>query len=262
MRLLFALGLMAACGCQGPQGPTGPQGPAGPAGMNGSNGANGMNGNSPDGGSGGSGPPGVWSNCTPTTSFCDTNRLWTCTRSGVDAIGGYDCAIYGGSTTNPYVCSATTCPATSNGACCRQTLSTCDWNIGGTLSFSGTMLPPTAGGSCSAPSAIPTGCAANVGLFNGTLVYTISTMCPATTYLVQFSIPRPSYAAGATITMPATGVSAQLYDSTDTTKSCTQWTGTMMWNSDVPTWKVTFNLTCSEAGKTGVTMTGTMQGTI
>jgi hypothetical protein len=180
----------------------------------------------------------------------------------VDAFGGIDCSLYGGSATNPYACTTTMCPPSSNGACCRQTASTCTWSLGGTVPTTGTNLPATAGASCGAPSTLPAGCPANVGTFTGYVYLTQSNVCPARINEVTFSINRANLSAGQTATMPATGVTAQLYDSFDSTKNCSTWTGTLTWNSDVPTWKITFSLMCIETGRTGLSVTGTMQGQI
>src|SRR5258707_13341841 len=99
--------ILLTIGCQGPKGDAGPPGPVGgngSSGMNGGNGTNGMNGMTPDGGVA---PVAV--NCAPATSFCDSNRVWTCTRSGADAVLTQDCATVVGTTNNPTTCATTNC---------------------------------------------------------------------------------------------------------------------------------------------------------
>ena len=266
MRSVLAIApVLVLIGCQGPKGDPGPMGVAGPSGMNGkdgTNGAAGEPGNTPDGG-----VPPTTTSCSPTQAFCEGSRLWFCTKSGADAYGGGDCTvIYGTASTarNPYICSATGC-SPGQSACCRPTSSTCDWNLGGTFATTGSNLTPVAGTSCNPPLAVPTACPANVGTFTSYVIQTqapAANMCVATTNFFQFTIPRTMLAAGQTVTMPQAGVNVQLTSTSDPTKTCSAWTGTMTWNSDVPNWSITFGLTCSEATKTGVTVTGTMHGTL
>lgn len=255
-RLLVLVGLIIT-GCPGPQGPPGPPGMPGTPGTNGTNGANGSN---PDGGL-----VGTTTSCTPAQSFCEGNRLWTCTKSGADATGGQDCT--GQSTANnPYICSTTNCPYYFNtGACCRPTKATCNWNITGPTNLTGMLFGtfgPTQGYSCSTPTAIPPSCTPTVGTFYVNISSVHASACPPANDGIYVNIDRTKATVGQTITLPATGVNVFYTTANDTTKSCSAWTGTVTWNSDVPSYKVTLSLTCSEQGKTGVSVSGTIQGDV
>jgi hypothetical protein len=78
--------------------------------------------------------------------------------------------------------------------------------------------------------------------------------CSGNTSLVM-SIDRTKVQPG-TLTMPVAGVSVG--GSVGTT-NCNAWTGTIQW-VDVPSWSLTFNLTCSQAGLSSFTLSGTMSG--
>src|SRR5690606_16169895 len=84
------------------------------------------------------GPPGASPvSCTPGQAFCDGSKLWTCTTSGLDAIGGTDCAADPASTgNNPMGCFVTGC-APGQAACCRRTNSVANWSFTQPSSFSG-----------------------------------------------------------------------------------------------------------------------------
>ncbi len=258
MRLVLAFVLLT--GCQGPKGDKGEPGSAGatgPAGSNGTNGSNGMNGTTPDGGV----APSTTS-CSPTQAFCENNRVWYCTKSGADAFGGGDCAASANSSANnPYSCATAGCPIGQT-ACCKPAKPVYIINIGGAIPFAATSyVSGDIAGLGYIPIAMPApGCAnmtAFFEYFNSSMVAIGS--CTASTVGVTTSILRSAVSPGTAITMPSPNVSLSL-NSSDPTKSCSAWTGTVTWDSDVPSWKITYNVTCSQVGKTGVTLTGTISG--
>lgn len=62
------------------------------------------------------------------------------------------------------------------------------------------------------------------------------------------------------MTLPMAGVVVQIADFVNAANNCATWGGTVRWDSDVPSWKVTFNMACTDVGKTSTTFTGTMSG--
>jgi hypothetical protein len=105
------LGCTGAGGAPGVQGASGPTGPMGP-------GAQGIS----VGFSGGSSGDGGF-HCAPGSFLCVGSRIWSCTLSGLDAVGGLDCA----SATVPSSCQASGCPDDA-GACCVKNKSSCGWD--------------------------------------------------------------------------------------------------------------------------------------
>ncbi|WP_223759886.1 hypothetical protein [Myxococcus sp. RHSTA-1-4] len=80
------------------------------------------------------------------------------------------------------------------------------------------------------------------------------------TYLT-LQMKRPLTSPGQVFTLPDSRVSLSL-DPFQSARSCRAWTGTVTWNSEVPSWSVTFNATCSEAGKSDIRLTGTWSGDV
>ncbi|WNG42490.1 collagen-like protein [Archangium violaceum] len=256
-------GLLSACTqIEGPQGPMGPQGPAGPAG--GPQGPAGPKGDpGPQGPQGPAGPPGSSGGtpmCTPGASFCEGSKLWACTKTGTDAVLTSTCSS--GSATNPAGCFTTECPPGTAG-CCRTSKPTCSWNLTtpamsgssyGTDVNGSTILPPTGGALC---SVFPVCSGADLTV----MFYPIglSTVCGTSNY-VHMVLQRSQIAPGERITLPSSRVSLSINNPQDLTKKCYAWTGTVTWNSDVPSWSVTLDATCSETGKSSIKLVGTFSG--
>lgn len=247
--------VLLVVGCQGPKGDPGPPGPPGENGKSGTNGTNGMNGTTPDGGT----PPQPVS-CTPSKGFCVNNTVATCLLSGADAILGVDCSLptLGGSASNPFSCvEESACPIW-NGACCKRMKPPCTWSFTEpALTGSGSLYYAGPGMNCGLPST----CLANafqVGI-NG--AEGDATACPPTTTYTNLglTIPRSTVVVGQTITLPFKDASVSYSRGG---QSCYSWTGTVRFDSDVPTWKVTLNLTCSEAGEQTTKLVGTLSGEI
>lgn len=162
---------------------------------------------------------------------------WVCTKSGYDASDGIDCGLQG-SANNPYTCSTTNCPAPTGAgnACCRPTKPTGTWAISSPEVLSGTMFEFTpeeyvyANAMCWSLSVqyvrAPPSCA-GVGLA-----------------FISLSLDRSKVSPGGTFTLPTAGVTLSTVN-TDEQKSCSTWTGTVKWDSDAPSWKVTINATCT-----------------
>lgn len=85
--------------------------------------------------------------------------------------------------------------------------------------------------------------------------------CGSSNYIL-FSMSRPMKAPGEVISLPSSRVTTLMLNDVDATKRCTQWTGTLTWNSDVPSWSVTLDATCSETGKSGIKLVGTFSGDV
>jgi hypothetical protein len=153
-------------------------------------------------------------------------------------------------------CFTDKCPPGST-ACCRQTKSPCRWNLT-TPALSGEYFNYALGQPY---CALFSTCAGDPSLDLTFYPSYGSTTCPATTPFTyaSLSLTRPMTASGEVITLPNSRVRLVLVNS-DSTKTCTQWTGTVTWGSDVPSWSVTLNVTCSETGKSGIRLVGTFSG--
>ncbi|RKH00232.1 collagen-like protein [Corallococcus carmarthensis] len=241
--------MVAACteGAAGPPGPQGPPGPAGgPPGPQGSAGPQG-----PQGLQGPMGPPGGQGAalCTPAMMFCEGNKLWSCTKTGTDAALLSDCV--GGSATNPYGCFSDNC-APGSSSCCRQEKASCRWSFSSPAT-SGTFFTYAAGKDY---CALPTPCQ-EVGTFQvGVLADPNAQQCGQRTFTqLSIGIKRPLATPGAVIQLPDSRVSLYFSGSANT---CSSWTGTIRWNSDVPSYNVSVDATCSEAGKGGIRFVGSV----
>lgn len=222
----------------GPQGPQGPQGPAGPAGPKGDPGP-----------AGSLGPP----ICTPGAFFCEDSTLWACTKSGADAVREASCA--GGSATNPTGCFTTAC-VPGDAACCRPTKPVCQWSFTNPAS-TGTYYAGNVPGElfCTPPS----GCAEDTN-FTTVLFRGAELACsPEVLDYLYVSVDRSQATPGQVFNLPDARVTL-LLNTTKRTGGCSQWTGTVTWNAEIPTWRLTFDTTCSESGKGHIRLTGTWSG--
>ncbi len=233
LALLSAWGLACTVegppGAQGLPGPEGARGPAGPAGTL---------------------PP----LCTPGESFCEGARLWSCTKTGVDAVLASDCT--GGSATNPNSCFNDGC-APGKTACCRPTKPLCRWSFTSPAT-SGDYYGYTQGQAYCVP---PSDCAQD-SAFNVTLnTNPNATMCNAPEpHNLTLRIERPLGTPGQVISLPNARVTLGFSNVADSSKSCALWTGTLTWHSEVPSWSVTLNATCGESGKGHIQLAGTLSG--
>lgn len=228
MRIALVAVLVSGC-MAGPVGPEGPQGPTGPEGLPAR-----LAGAEPDGGLTGGAV-----DCTPGALFCDGGKLWSCTRSGADAVVSADCAL-AGSSNNPGVCSTAGCPA-GQAACCTRSKATCaaDLLVGGVAATSPSCVqpePPT--GACSETA------------FTARILSSAADTCGQRWLTVSSRRPMPS----SVVTMPVDGVSVDGF-------GCSDWTGSIAL-TDAPNWRVEMNLTCSFGLKAGLTLVGSVSGAL
>lgn len=183
--------------------------------------------------------------------FCEGNKLWSCTKTGSDAALIADCV--GGSATNPYGCFSDNC-APGSSSCCRQSKATCRWDFSSPAT-SGTYFSYVEGKDACVP---PSSCA-EFGTFQVTLVSDSSArQCGQSTFSqLNIAIKRPLATPGAAIQLPDSRVSLS-FIGTGTT--CGSWTGTVTWNSDVPSYNVSVDATCSESGKGTIRFVGSVSG--
>ena len=251
-------GPQGSVGPQGLQGPEGPQGPVGPQGSVGPQGPQGPVG--PQGPQGPAGPPGNGDAiCTPATVFCDGNKVWRCTKTGTDATVSEECS--GGTANNPFGCFTDHCSPES-GACCRPTKATCRWNFS-SPSISGSFFTrpfirrtPSSENWC----ALPTPC----GEFKVSVILPegpeVCGQTPGSS--IHIRIDRALTTPGAVIQLPDARVELGASATGRPEKTCDSWTGTIKWNSDVPSYNVSVDATCSEAGKGNLRLVGTVSGDI
>ena len=242
-------GATGATGPTGPEGLTGNTGPEGPAGSTGATGATGATG--PTGPQGPPGP-GTGITCTPGQPFCDSAWLWTCTRSGLDATGGSDCAGRG-TATNPTGCFTSGCPSGA-AACCRHSKSMTVWNLTAPVMTGAAYEEYWTGGSNWMST-----CAADPS-FTVDLSLSVSS-CPSEYFDVYLSIPRSSFSPGSVITLPNASVQLSAGSlSGYTVTGCYNWTGTVTWTSDLPSYSVSIDATCTQSGRLPTRLQGTISG--
>lgn len=198
--------------------------------------------------------PGNPVSCAPAESFCEGNKVWTCTYSGRDAIGGVDCAAQG-SATNPSNCATTGCPSGSK-ACCRRTMPLWKWNFSQPALVGEAYVANYDQGSVYL-SVSKTCNGGGLGLSMSSLAR-LQSSCPANITSITAGFDRKKLPnVGVNYSFPTDGMtlSATIGDAT-----CFNWTGTMRLDSDLPTWSVTINATCADAGKGSFKVIGTMSG--
>lgn len=254
--IAVTLVLVACQGSVGPQGPEGPEGPHGPA--DGPPGPAGPAG--PRGETGPQGPAGAAGQqiCTPGQAFCEDGRLWTCTKLGTDAVGGFDCpTLYGvyGSPTNPLSCQTSECSGTA-AACCRGTQPNCVFNLiapvlSGHSYFLGRTTP--AGTTCSGPvGSCPGGVTVSL--------YAPAAQCGGDAFSMSLAAIKPAqFPVGQTVTVTSAAVGS--YSRTllgQPAQTCSSWSGTIRLDADLPSWRVTVDLTC--ATNSQILLRGTFSG--
>jgi len=186
--------------------------------------------------------------CTPDVQFCEGNKLYSCTKSGMDALGGYDCTDpgQGGTATNPTLCAMDKCPPGTKGACCRRQKPTCSYAVTQPLASSGDAWTNTTSGFyCSGSS----GCTNK----SWTWAKLATTTCGTDGASVFLNITTAAFPFGTTVTLPASGVSLS---ASNAGLACSTWTGTVQ-ITDGATSTATVNATCSESGKSSLRVVGT-----
>jgi hypothetical protein len=162
----------------------------------------------------------------------------------------------GGSANNPISCSTTNCPP-GDAACCRPDKPLCTWNFTSPASqgsyYSG-FLPGQL--YCAPPDACDRTTNFDV-LLNRPTSPQACTSSPVDYLFIR--LPRPMPSGGRVFSLPTGGVSL-LLNITDATRSCSNWTGSLTWHSDVPSWRVTLDATCTEVGKSHIRLIGTVRG--
>lgn len=211
---------------------------------------------------------GAATDCSPGALFCDGGSVWRCHRSGLDASLAADCATYG-TATNPGVCTTDARCAPGDAVCCALQKPNCSWNLLAPTSSEGQLAGGTAAplGYCMAPSppaaaSPPDACGVTPAPRASSYVYVTipSTACQPTPTRIQIDLDRSLLAPAATaITLPNAAVWMYL-TTPGFSRSCSTWTGTITWLSDVPSWRVKVNATCSDG--TGRTLVGEFWGDV
>jgi hypothetical protein len=105
-----------------------------------------------------------------------------------------------------------------------------------------------------------TACGTTTAFTTSLYVYAGADSCaPATSLYV--SLPRPTSIPHVfTLPDPTVEITSDGFGATDGgSENCSAWTGTVTWSADVPNWKVTFDITCSNSWNHG-SVIGTLQG--
>lgn len=193
--------------------------------------------------------------CKRGEAFCDSANLSYCSRSGTDAVSFGACA--GGTANNPAGCFMTDCPGGAT-ACCRPGKATCRWSFtspaisGQTYGFDENRDKEN---YCVAPST----CDQNSLTFYIAPPKTTGT-CPVMVgRSVHVIIGRPLPPLGQIVTLPD---SRFFVSSGGTPTSCSAWTGTLIVHSDVPTWRVSLDLTCSDPNLRDLRLVGSASGDV
>lgn len=266
-RWVVATAVLLGCGAQGPPGEQGLKGDPGTMGAKGDPGGPGsipaFDLSSPPGSDLAGFVPPQAINCLPGKAFCVGSQIFVCTLSGADAHFSYDCDAQSGSTpTNVLSCSKDpACPAYNNGACCKRQKVPCSWAFsepainGVPINGSASIIVGGPGLTCGQPAPC------NIGTFTASVsgVEGDQTACPSTAQYMSFSFnfARTALSVGQTVTLPLAGANVSFLGRG---RSCSSWSGTLHFDSDVPSWSVTANLTCTTSGNTDIKMVGTMSG--
>lgn len=225
---------------------------------------------------------GAATSCTTGDRFCDGTTIWRCTRSGLDAEREIDCAAQS-RPANPGLCTTDASRCFATAPCCTSTLPQCVWSFfqpdataGETFTSNASGTESCLPGRAGRPAPLPSGYqAASSCPGSPTLSYAWTKAydgCPRSYRSLSLAIDRVAVRLG-TITLAAAGVpgvTLTLQRSVQQTSggfyaaeaagSCSSWTGTIAWISDLPSWRVTINATCAETGKETLKVIGTMSG--
>jgi hypothetical protein len=195
----------------------------------------------------GTAPPSV--TCNPGEMICNGNHLWSCTLSGHDATHVEDC-IAEGTASNPSTCITSGCPG-GNAACCKRSDDPCVYSVTSPVAMVGTCTPPQA--------TLNTTC--------GTLSFVVFTtpapapnVCSLDIFEVFAAIDRMKHAVGTSFSLGAGD--AVIYSATTigVPANCSVWTGTVHWISDIPSWRVDLDLTCTTSS--AIHLVGMFHGTL
>ncbi|WP_223645670.1 collagen-like protein [Corallococcus sp. EGB] len=193
--------------------------------------------------------------CVRGKPFCDGENLSYCTRSGTDAVTFGACA--GGSATNPVGCFTTDCRGGA-AACCRPRKATCEWSFtspaisGRTYDYDGSRDKEN---YCVAPST----CAQDSLSFYINPPRTTGT-CPVMIgRSVHVIVSRPLPPPGQRVTLPDSRIHIE---SGGVTTPCSAWTGSLIVHSDVPSWRVSLDVTCSNPGSGDIRLVGSAGGDV
>jgi hypothetical protein len=185
--------------------------------------------------------------CRPGEQFCSGNHLWSCTLSGHDATHVEECGA-GGTGTNPATCATSGCPS-GRRACCKRESEPCEYAVTSPLGVAGTCFPPqaTLNPSC--------------GSFSFSVVRSPApalNVCSSDIFQVIAVIDRTKHAVGTSFSLGPGD--ALIYSATTmgVSASCSSWTGNVQWLSDVPSWRVDVDLTCTNTGS--IHLVGTFHG--
>ncbi|NNC07315.1 collagen-like protein [Corallococcus exiguus] len=193
--------------------------------------------------------------CEPGRAFCDGAHLFSCSRSGRDAFSLGACA--GGSDNNPVGCFTTDCSGGAT-ACCRPAKATCDWSFtspaisGQTYVFDEKRDKEN---YCVAPST----CDQNSFTFYIAPPKTTGSCPEMVGRSVHVIIGRPLPLAGQVVTLPDSRV---IIHSGSATIACSAWRGTLIVHSDVPSWRVSIDATCSNPGSSDIRIVGSASGDV
>lgn len=252
------LGLVPACGVEGPPGSQGMQGPPGPPGPQGPMGAMGLPGN------------GSMISCAPGKTFCDGAKIWACTKSGTDAILTMDCAVdlgpaNGNTATNPFSCFSSSCPDSGYGsrpgpACCRRTKYLCvaSFTSNPALDFSTHWGAPDGCGIGSGSGCYQTG----VPTFGIQRKVGSEQVYVSLWFFPDKIKPGQTVSLAELNSLPPACDGTQAVSVTSGGKTCTSWSGSVIWTSPNPSYAVTLDLACTETGKTDMKLKGTFRGDI
>ena len=192
--------------------------------------------------------------CEPGRTFCDGAHLFSCSRSGKDAFSLGTCA--GGSANNPVGCFTTECPGGAT-ACCRPEKVRCEWSFT-SPAFSGRTYESDKDkdteGYCSAPST----CEQRSLEFSIASPLTTGTCPVLASRSIHVTVGRP-LPIGQIVTLPDSRVSIH---SGSATTACSAWTGTLIVHSDIPSWRVSLDVTCSNPGASDIRLVGSASGDV
>jgi hypothetical protein len=185
--------------------------------------------------------------CNPGEELCNGNHLWSCTLSGHDATHVEDCGA-GGTATNPGTCATLGCPGGGH-ACCKREGEPCEYSVTSPLGVAGTCFPPqaTLNPSCGSLSF-------SVVMFPAPA----PNVCSSDIFEVIVSIDRTKHAVGTGFSPGTSDVLLYAATTMGVSASCSSWTGNVQWISDVPSWRVDVDLTCTTTGT--IHLVGTFHG--
>lgn len=235
----LVLGLLSACGAEEPPGPMGTPG------------------------------NGSMISCETGKTFCDGTKLWSCAKSGTDAILTMDCAVdIGGNTaTNPYSCFTSSCEPSNfaahpGPACCRKRKYTCDasFDTNQGLNFRTYDAAPLVNG-CSVASG--SACSqTGVPVFSA-----MRTLGSDQVQISLFFFPDKirigqQVSLADLYALPSSCNGAQMVALTFGGKTCYRWTGSITWTATNPSFEVSLDLACQDLDKSGMKLKGTFKGDI